>query len=525
MKKAVMLICAVFAAAYGFSAGGMENQPAASASGPATITYWTPLNANIAKVVQDMGQTENTKEWEKQTGTNIKFQHIPSGNDSQVTEGFNILVASGNYPDIIEYKWIDYPGGPSAAIADGVIIPLNEVFKKYCPNISKMLRDNPDVAKMVSTDDGIYYVFPFLRGLSYKNNMLLFSEGFVIRKDLLDKLRMSVPETPADWYAMLKGFKSLGIKTPLTLRADHISRAMAPGFDSYDDFYIDNGKVHHGAIEPARKAYLETMAKWYKEGLLDNDFFAVDKKTQATKVLNGECGATYAPGGSGIGTWLPAMRKTDPNVELVSAPPMSSKKGRYAKFSKMNTLYSDSGYSAAISTSCKNIEAAAKLLDYNYGTAGHNLANFGIENVSYKMVNGNPVYTDMIMKNSKGLSITDAMSLYIRGHIHGPFVQDQRELEQYYQLPELKEALKLWTHTDMGKHIYPPATVPEKDTGYLASIINNVNTYMAENEAKFITGALPISEFDNYVAQLKKFGIEKAIEIKQTAYDRYVAKK
>jgi len=114
--------------------------------------------------------------------------------------------------------------------------------------------------------------------------------------------------------------------------------------------------------------------------------------------------------------------------------------------------------------------------------------------------------------------------MYIRGHIHGPFVQDQRELEQYYDLPELTEALELWTHNDMGKHIYPPASTTQEESEQLAIIINNVNTYRDEMEAKFITGALSINDFDKYVAQLKKFGIEKAIEIKQAAYDRYMAK-
>jgi len=525
MKRFLMVACAVLTAAAAFSNGGKESKPAASSSGPAAVSYWVPLNANIAKVVQNMGQTENTKAWEKATNTQITFQHIPSGNDSQVTEGFNILVASGSYPDIIEYKWIAYPGGPEAAINDHVIIPLNDVFKKYCPNVSKLLKDNPDVAKMVSTDDGKYYVFPFLRGTSYVDNMTIFTEGFVIRKDLLDKLNMKVPETPDEWYAMLKGFKSLGIKTPLTLRSDHVSRAIAPGFDSWDDFYIDGGKVHYGLIEPTRKAYLENTAKWYKEGLLDNDFFAVDKKTQATKVLNNECGATYAPGGSGIGTWLPAMRKTNPSVELVSAAPMSSTKGKYSKFSKMDTLYTASGYSAAISTSCKNVEAAAKLLDYSYGEAGHNLMNFGIEGVTYNMVNGYPKYTDLILKNPNGLSITDAMSMYIRGHVAGPFVQDGRELEQYYTLPELKDAIKLWTHTEMGKHMFPPAAISAKDADEFATIMNNVQTYQKEYEAKFITGAIPISDFDSYTAQIKKFGIDKAIAMKQAAYDRYMAKK
>ncbi|MDL2228847.1 extracellular solute-binding protein [Treponema sp. OttesenSCG-928-L16] len=524
MKKILLSVVCLMLVLASVSAAGKNDQGAAPQGTP-EITYWMPLNPNFAQVVQEFGQTEYAKQLEKNTNTKINWQHIAAGNDSQITEGFNILVASGNYPDIIEYRWIRYPGGPSAAITDKVILPLNDIFEKYCPNITKMLKENPDIAKMISTDDGTYYVFPFLRGTSADNNMLLFSEGWVLRKDYLDKVGLDVPATPAEWYRVLKAFKDqLGVQIPLTLRKDHVSRALAPGFDSFDDFYVENGKVYHGLIQNERRAYLAEIRKWYAEGLLDNDYFAVDRNTQQTKVLNSIVGATWAPGGSGIGTWLPAMQKNDPSVRMVSAAPMTPVRGRNSKFARMNTIYSDSGYSAAISTSCKNIEAAARLLDYSYGQEGHMLANFGIEGLTYNMVNGYPTYTDLILKNPDGRSITQAMSLYIRGHVHGPFVQDQRELEQYYTLPELKDALKLWTKTDMGKYMMPAVSAPEDESNELARIMNNVNTYKDEMEAKFITGAISMSEFENYVAQLKKFGIERAIEIKQAGYDRYMKK-
>src|SRR5699024_2194019 len=105
-----------------------------------------------------------------------------------------------------------------------------------------------------------------------------------------------------------------------------------------------------------RLAYLTEVSKWYAEGLLDNDYFAVDKKTQATKVLNSQTGATYAPGGSGMGTWIPAFKETDPNVKFCSAPPMTPERGKYPKLSRMNVVYGKGAPGAAISTDCKNIE-------------------------------------------------------------------------------------------------------------------------------------------------------------------------
>ena len=525
MKKALVFMLAVLMLAVPvFAQGTSESNSSSDSSKADKLTYWAPLNPNISAVAQDFSQTEYWKEVMKRTNTDIEFQHVSAANDGVLSEGFNILIASGDYPDIIEYKWTAYPGGPQAAIDDGVIIPLNDIFEKYCPNITAFLESHPDIKKMISTDDGTYYVFPFLRGESYENNNLIFSEGWVWRTDLLEKAGIDyIPSTPDELYTALVALKNIGVEIPLCIRKDHISRVLAPGFDSWDDFYVEDGVVKYGRIEENRREYLAFANKLYSEGLLDNDYLSVDKKSLGVKVLNNLVAGCYAPGASGIGTWLPALQKEDPSVKMVSARPISPEKDRYSKFAKMNSIYDASGTSASISTSCKNIEAAARLLDYNFSEEGHLLANFGIEGVTYEMVDGYPTYTDVIM-NNPDLPLSQAMCLYTRASVSGPFVQDPRYLEQYYDLPELQDAINLWKQTDYGKYIMPTVTHSSEEASEIAKIINNVNTYAEEMEAKFITGALPISEFDNYVKQIKAFGIERAIEIKQAAYDRYMSK-
>ena len=43
--------------------------------------------------------------------------------------------------------------------------------------------------------------------------------------------------------------------------------------------------------------------------------------------------------------------------------------------------------------------------------------------------------------------------------------------------------------------------------------------------AQFISGALDIdSNWDSYIAEMEKMGIERAIEITQGAYERYLAR-
>ena len=40
----------------------------------------------------------------------------------------------------------------------------------------------------------------------------------------------------------------------------------------------------------------------------------------------------------------------------------------------------------------------------------------------------------------------------------------------------------------------------------------------------FITGQQPMSVYDQYITTLKDMGIDRAVEIMQTAYDRYMQK-
>ena len=44
---------------------------------------------------------------------------------STVTEEFQLMLASLEYPDLIMANWYIFPGGPAAALEDGYIISLN----------------------------------------------------------------------------------------------------------------------------------------------------------------------------------------------------------------------------------------------------------------------------------------------------------------------------------------------------------------------------------------------------------------
>ena len=486
------------------------------------LTWYSKLNANVSTTYPNLGDTPWAQYVMEKTGIEIEFIHPTVGSEE---EEFSILIASGEYPDIIENMWTSYPGEPQAAINDGVIIDLDDVMANNAPNFSKLMADHPDIDKRVKTINGSYYCFPFLRGLE-SPNITQFSAGMILRKDVLDELGLEMPETIDEWETTLRAFKKAGFEAPFVTRNEWMKDVWSPGFDNWGDFYVEDGTVKNGLIEASRKDFISKMHDWYEEGLIDRDWLVADKASNQTYFTTGKSAAVYAPFGQGLGQYTQVMNEENPEItqeDIRCTVPVTSVKGQNAKFSKMNDIYDKSGVSAAISTQCENIEAAAWLLDWMFSEEGNLCCNFGIEGVTYEMKDGKPVYTDVIMRNPDGLSVANALAAYTRASTSGVCVQDEDYIEQYYEQDNQKEALELSMKTDMGEHFFPPTSVAEEDIEQYADIMNNVKTLADEMEAQFIAGTVPMDEWDAYQEQLKKFGIEDAIAMMQTAYDNYMA--
>ncbi|KIL42126.1 ABC transporter substrate-binding protein [Gordoniibacillus kamchatkensis] len=514
------------------SAGGSKDAPAAAAGTTSaavtyplktdkTLTYWAELTGNLTGVKGSLEEVPFFQEWQKQTGVPLKFTTIPA---TKGKEQLTVMLATGDLPDLIEFDWAKgFPGGPEKAIKDGYILKLNDLLAKNAPNLMKYLKEHPEVDKMVKTDNGSYYVFPFIRGDDY----LKVFQGPIIRKDWLDELGLPVPETIDDWYTALKAFKEkkgataaisfVGQPRPLN---DFTNGAFAGAFGVTKDFYLDNGTIKFGPMEPGYKDFLATFRKWYAEGLLDKNIATVDTKAMDANFANNATGATVGNAGGGIGRWQPIVQGKDPKAVLIGAPYPVLKKGDIAPFGQKDFAYSTAG-AVAISAKSKNAELAVKMLDYGYTEAGHMLFNFGKEGVSYKMDNGYPRYTDLLMKNPDKLAPSQAMGLYIRGNYNGPFVQDKRYIEQYLALQTQRDAVATWQKTDVDKHQLPPITPTPEESTEFAKIMNDVNTLVDEMTLKIILGAESLDSFDAYVNKMKSLKIARALEIEKAALDRY----
>nr|AFK65433.1 family 1 extracellular solute-binding protein [Paenibacillus mucilaginosus K02] len=485
-------------------------------SANANFTYPMPGNIELTYMTEALGgipaRAPIDDEYQKRTGIAIK--HL--GGTPMTDQKFSLLLASGELPDIFLNTWLQYPGGPDKAVEQGYILKLNDLIDQHAPNLKKALQEHPEIDKMIKTDNGTYYAFPFIRSEAGR-----VYGGPIIRKDWLDELGLSVPETIDEWHTVLKAFKEKkNAAAPVTFRTMFLGERTAGFAGAYGvmgNYYVKNGKVVYGYLEPEYKEYLKTMNQWYKEGLIDKDFASIDAATVDKKMTSGVSGATFG-WQFYIEKYNAAAQAADPKANYVAAPYPVLKKGTKPEFGQLDNAYAGTS-SAAISAKTKNVEAAMRWLDYAYSEEGSMLNTFGIEGVTYVLKDGKPVYKDLVVKNPEGLGSDQVMMQYAHG-TNFPMIQRDNHLPAKYQ--QTKDALDIWRNTNHAQHLLPPVTPTAEEADEMASIMNDINALVKEAELKIILGAEPVEAYDKYVEQMKGLGIERALEIQQAAYERYL---
>jgi len=494
------------------NAKGSENP-----SGPLKLSYWAAMPGDAARLMKNYNESLFYQELEKKTGVSVEFQHPAVGSEA---EQFNLLIASGNLPDVIEYNFTSYPGGPEKAIADRVILPLNDLIESHAPNMKKYLEDHPAIKKEIITDMGTIYAFPAI-GVGNSN----VSSGMMLRKDWLEELGLEKPETIEEWTTVLRAFKEQkGASSPLTMTLNEMTGDRLIGaWNIGGSFYLDQDSVKYGPYEAAYKNFLTQMNAWYEEGLLDQDFSTQDGKAKDGKVVNSQSGAFIASIGSGMGRYLNAIPESAPTFDLVAAQHPVLQKGAEPTVFVAAYDYRGDG-SAVITPANQHPEETAQWLDYLFSEEGNFLKTFGVEGLTYEMVDGSPIYTDLITNNPEGLTVGEAMSKYMRVATPAPgYVGDDRYNQQYYKFDQQKEAMVIYNqyYSNVESTRLPRITQTADEAQELSSIMAEIETYKDEMLLRFVMGLEPIENFDKYVAQLQAMGIERALELRQAALERY----
>lgn len=512
------MLASVFAGCSGNSTqntAGTESKGVSSAAGDSFTGY--PMQTNKTLKIwsfQSRPQKDYADQYEsafhkgliKNTGINLEWEWPVQGADAG--QAYNLMIASGELPDIIFY----YLDGQKL-IDDKYIIPLNEVLPQYAPNLYAYMQEHPEIDKALKTDAGNYYMFPWLRD----SDILRSFTGYVVRKDWLDAQGLSVPTTLDDWTTMLTSFKKNYGATFTVYNARMPEMGFWNAYGINKSFYLDNkGELQYGAIQQEYKQALTLMHQWYADGLLDPDLATMDDAGVQTKALNDKCGASFTSS-TQISNWSTNLAATGSKAEWVAAPYPVLKKGDPIEFVQMENMPYNLG--AAITTSCKDVELAARFLDYGYSKEGRMYWNFGTEGESYNMVNGNPVFTDAITKYPDGTD--SALTKYAGTTGAGMSIQDYRMWSQK-NAPLAVSSVKLWTeNNNMKKHIVPFLTPTNEESSEMTPLMNAIQTYVDETYFKFLFGEEDLSKFDQYVQTVKSMQIDRVLELKKAQLARY----
>ncbi|MBQ2952936.1 MAG: extracellular solute-binding protein [Clostridia bacterium] len=454
---------------------------------------------------------------EEATGVDVVFQSPPDNSE----DAYKMMVASGKLPDVIMWS---HSAGIDRMYEEGSVIDLTDLIAEYAPNLTKLYTERPELRREVETADGRLYYFPSINPMLTVEDVCRKSYcGLIIRQDWLDKLGLEVPQTIEEWYEVLTAFKlrdpnGNGFQDEIPFDGWGLPY-FAPAFGVLNTFCVKtDGTVAFGPMEAEYKAYLETMNKWYAEGLLGPNCLIHSDSWKTENIVNGLTGS-FAGLDNAWRYYLPDMQQNDAAAAMSPvAWPMDDAGVRYTPREDV------AGHMATtvtvITSACEDPVAAVKFIDYMYSEAGSTLLTWGVEGKSYVVVDGEKQLTELALTPDpeKGwLQLYD----YAIGHASFPKYDGETVVLASYPEEQLV-AEQTWADASTAL-IYPPyIPMSVEDRAFCDGVMDDVSNYITEMELKFITGEEPLSNYDAYIAQLERMGMDKVLEIYRSAYAAYM---
>lgn len=471
-----------------------------------------------------------TEDWpvEKQAAewTGIHVKNVASLATSNSRDAFNLLMASGNLPDIVGG---DVTGGLKDDFIrygmEGAFVPLEDLIDKYAPHLKQFFADHPIVRQAISAPDGHIYFIPYVPEGE-------FSRAWFIRKDWLNKLGLKVPENVDELYTVLKAFRERDpngngkkdevpyfAREPIeAVRLINMWDARVSGSERYGDFMIEDGKVVHPWTTDNYRTGITKLAQWFKEGLIDTEIFTRGSRDREYMLGNNIGGMTHDWFAS-TSNYTDALKDTVPGINFAPMLPPKTVSGRRFEDSRRATVQ-PAGW--AISYSNKHPIETIKYFDFWFTEQGRVLSNWGIEGVTYDMVDGKPVYKDSVLHNTKPVNsqMWEIGAGVPRGYWAAYASEEQwtnkmalAGIDLYKSVPNL--LLPEFTGVSMNAD---ERAVYDK---YWPSLL----TYMMEMQQTWVLGAQDVdATWAGYKARLDQLGFAKVMQVMQKAYDRQYAK-
>ena len=542
MKKTIALLLAVLMVLALFSACSKSDSGSGSASksdseegGEWTwplseqkeLSIWVVWSNDYVEHINDLPGIQTI---EKNTNVHIDWVEVDS---ATAQEQFGLMLTSGNIPDIIRGVNSYYTGGTQKAVDDGVLADLTDVAEKYMPTYTALRKSNPQLEKDTLTDEGR------INGpwtiTSYFGSKEVVGErvwaGICVRGDWLDALGLDLPRTIDDWDKTLKAVKAAypECEAPLMIGSngpDYFSSFLS-AYGCLRAFYKDGSTIKYGPMQDGYKEWLTLMHDWYTQGLIDPNFMSNGADIMAPNDYfgTGKCFAGMELWGL-TDTVLKAQGYNNEEnfvITATSTPVLKEGDTPQIGFDTSSLIKEQLG----IAKSTKDLELTCRYLDYWYTDECMLLDSLGLEGESYE-VDAQGVYhlTQKMhdaVANGEVSTVSEAVYKYTLGTsdfglynwgMFDPIYEGNAALNAYDEFNTAKFDLMLpssMTMTDAENQEY-------------VAMYTDIETLANENTVKFITGEKDLAEWDDFVAQLKQYGIDRCIELQQAALDRYNAR-
>ena len=460
---------------------------------------------------------------EEATGIHVDYQGMST---SASNEQFNVMVASGSYPDLIGWG-LNFANGDDAEVDEDVILDLTEDIAQYAPNYYNLLSTDDELLKTAVSSSG--YITAFY-GLTTEDGLA--KEGLAIRTDELQKLGLEKPYTIDDFETTLAAFKDDGLKQPLMMLAPGAIQDnwLSGAFDvaafcnsfpmSVVPTYVQDGEIKFGPIEDGFKDYITLMHEWYEKGYIEADFISDNSNWNspdyANAITNGEAGIFYCDWGN-LGGYIEASEID--GFALEATYDMHATEDSINHFGTFITKSASNGF--RITTNCENVELACQWGDWWYSEEGSLLANYGVEGEGFEYVDGVPTFTSLVTDSNLGMR--DALLVYASNGTINCVIDNNAVASGYSEVD--KAAPEIWAKGMDDAYVIPTSmALSADDSTEAANIYSDIQTLCMESIAKFITGDKSLDEFDSFVEQIEDMGIQDYLDIYQDCYDEYMAR-
>lgn len=477
-----------------------------------TLKMWAAMGNNTMKNWNDI-LVWNT--YEEMTNVKVEWEQVEP---DAVEEKRNLSLVSGTLPDV--YYAANMPTLDIYKYGQqGSFIKLNDLIDKYAPNLKKLMDDNPSIRKAITFPDGNIYSLPVIHDpefTSVRTHPLMW-----YNKELLDKYGMDVPSTTEEFYTFLKTVQEKDPDiTPYgsyngTLHINFLRGAFGVGNTgrSYIDKDPESGEVRFYPITDNYRELLEYANKLHTEKLIEQNIYTIDW----TQFLNNGAEDQYASMvfyapeelfGKEIGEkYVGGLPLKGPNGDQKWAQ-VAFPVGHIGKF--------------IITDQNKNPEATMRWIDYFYSDEGSRLFYMGVEGETYEVVDGKYKYMDHITNSTEGLTKEQEIVKYLGWiGIGAPGIL----MQDYFDGSEgsdqaLEAAAKVEPY--LLDEVWPPFTYTEEESKELTALAADIEKYVTEMQDKFVVGEEPLSNWDKFVDNIKKMGLDRYMEIQNDAYKRYL---